>query len=169
MCGFGWAIGLAFSSLTKNVWLGQTDEAWVLHFNTKSGLKARHNGYATILGDDTDKIQFKKIQEFQELDEGIVLGEEKLYYTIGILVDYEMGFIQFFKKEDGQFFSLYKFDKIDFQNKPISPCFKLDYEKKSLTFLKKFKILYNRGIPCYHGYKMYLDSGLNVPEELQMY
>ena len=140
VCGFGWAVGLAFSSLTKNVWLGQTDEAWVLHFNTKSGLKARHNGYATILGDD-NKIQFKKIQEFQELDEGIVIGEEKLYYTIGILVDYEMKFIQFFKKEHGQYFSLYKFDKIDFQDKPISPCFKLDYEKKFGIFLGIQKFL----------------------------
>ena len=103
---YGWAIGVASECISRNVWLGQTSEAWVLHFNTKSGLKARHDGHAiklSISNPAGDLINSFKESSSDLGASGIGSGfcnpnkngivnanNAPVEYDIGILLDYRI-------------------------------------------------------------------------------
>ena len=103
---YGWAIGVATENISRNVWLGQTSEAWVLHFNTKSGLKARHDGHAIKLsiGNPAGDLINSFKESGSELGTGnasasgfcnpnksgvVNSNNAPVEYDIGILLDYK--------------------------------------------------------------------------------
>ena len=114
MSAYGWAIGVATENISRNVWLGQTSVAWVLHFNTKSGLKARHDGHAIKLSIGNpagDLINSFKESSSSDLGAGgggstgfcnstksgvVNHNNAPVEYDIGILLDYDMGFVKFY-------------------------------------------------------------------------
>lgn len=125
----------------RNVWLGQTNEAWVLHFNTKSGLKARNDGHAVKV--DGTKDSFQIIDSFREKEDrtqsSIEILENIDSYEISVLLDYHKRSMKFYynngseskvdiyeeSESDYDMTLLYEFTELEFQERGVSPCFKV--------------------------------------------
>ena len=69
----------------------------MLHFNTKSGLKARNDGHAVKV--DGEQEAFLIIDSFREKEDKTSLSEivESVdSYEVSVLLDYEMGSLKFY-------------------------------------------------------------------------
>lgn len=108
-------------------------------------------------------------------------------YEISVLLDYEMGSLKFYYnngsehkieiyssfESDHDLKLLYEFKDLNFYNSGVSPCFKGGYARiyqriGSLSgFNSEFTSLNKTFfIPCYHGQKLTLFSGLHIPDNL---